>query len=952
MTMDHRFKAIALAAAVALALAQGPLAAAPSPEQPCRGFADGNGVYVLRDGEVFFWLSYPLWGPRWAWSGYQAEPAGGEGADGFRLRSTLAASGAEIELNVAPRQSGPRQITLDYRFRASKNTALTLACIALGPRYGLRDGGKAVVVAADGTRSARAIPFGRQLLGAAVAGIELVGRDGAVTSLRFDPPTEVQADGDARIVLAREQASPETPVALTLVIDLPGPVSFHPSPGAVPEDPGMAAWFPWEPAPELPAASVIGMEDWLERPAGASGRIRRVGDRLLAGDRPVRLWGLNLCYSACSPPRELADRRARLYARYGINAVRLHKYADGPGWAGIQAPESFAAFDPEALDRMDYQVARFREHGIYVKLSPTFGTLSLGSADLERVPYASEFGNPPDRKAGRVKTAHGSIYFGRELQDLQIRQIVALLQHRNPYTGITYAEDPGVAFLEIVNEHSAMFYSSLNALQRYPSLRRQAAERFCAWLEERYGGEAEMLAAWGPRALNSFTAEGFTGESLAAGTIVPAGQAWFFDPDQLAGSQAFRRQRLLDTMHFLYDLQNDFYDRTVEAAREAGYAGEVVASNWQAGRAFSHYLNLHSDARIGTVDRHNYFGGTQEGWIHNATMLRKPGSGLLSAGLQQVADRPFMLSEWIHNFPNEWGVEGPALLGAYGMGLQGWDVSFMFQNRDNGTFSDRVGRETWDVTVPHILGAFPAIARQVLRGDVAEGTPAFSRAVHVPALWEGRLGFEETVQQDYDVKSFGGTTVPALALAATRVVVAFTDAERATAAFAPEEFLDGEAVVASTGQLRWQPGRSALDGHVTLNTPGTKAVIGFAPGETCRLGEVTIRPLSPFAAIYVTALGKEGNVASARALLVTAVARARNTGMRILWDRFLIDRGREPIRMEPVKAAVEVRRPGRARVTVLDHDGCRTDRRVPVEDATFLIDGEQHRTIYYLVEFD
>ena len=40
-------------------------------------------------------------------------------------------------------------------------------------------------------------------------------------------------------------------------------------------------------------------------------------------------------------------------AKYGVNAVRLHKYADGPGWAGIQGDSSFLEFEPEALDRLD-----------------------------------------------------------------------------------------------------------------------------------------------------------------------------------------------------------------------------------------------------------------------------------------------------------------------------------------------------------------------------------------------------------------------------------------------------------------------------------------------------------------------------------------------------------------------------------------------------------------------
>jgi len=127
--------------------------------------------------------------------------------------------------------------------------------------------------------------------------------------------------------------------------------------------------------------------------------------------------------------------------------------------------------------------------------------------------------------------------------------------------------------------------------------------------------------------------------------------------------------------------------------REAGYSGEILGSNWQAGRAYSHYANLHSDARVGWIDRHNYFGGGRGGTgkFNAGSMLARAGSGSLSAGLQQVDDRPFMLSEWIHVFPNEWGAEGPAIIGAYGLGLQGWDASFLFQNGDQAAFSKALG---------------------------------------------------------------------------------------------------------------------------------------------------------------------------------------------------------------------------------------------------------------------
>src|SRR5438046_5768950 len=110
--------------------------------------------------------------------------------------------------------------------------------------------------------------------------------------------------------------------------------------------------------------------------------------------------------------------------------------------------------------------------------------------------------------------------------------------------------------------------------------------------------------------MNSFAAEKMTGEGWGKGLIYPVGNAWFFDPEQLDGVMKGRKMRLLDTISFFHDQQNLVYDRFVKAIRAIGYSGEIVASNWQAGRAFSHYSNLYSNAQIGLIDRHNYYGGT------------------------------------------------------------------------------------------------------------------------------------------------------------------------------------------------------------------------------------------------------------------------------------------------------------------------------------------------------
>ena len=57
----------------------------------------------------------------------------------------------------------------------------------------------------------------------------------------------------------------------------------------------------------------------------------------------------------------------------------------------------------------------------------------------------------------------------------------------------------------------------------------------------------------------------------------------------------------------------------------------------------------------------------------------------------------------------------------------------------------------------------------------------------------------------------------------------------------------------------------------------------------------------------MTALGEGVSVAEARRLLVTTVARARNTGMRYSEDGTrLLNIGRGPIRLEPVRLALRL----------------------------------------------
>ncbi len=703
------------------------------------------------------------------------------------------------------------------------------------------------------------------------------------------------------------------------------------------------AWFEWKADSDTSGDSVIDMADWLEAPAGKHGWVEMREDKLVYNGRDFKVWGLNNTFAQTAPKKEIADKRAAFYAKYGINSVRLHKIMDGTGWAGIQSKDSAVETDPEGLHRLDYYVAKLKEHGIYVKISVSFGSPNLGPGDDKHVPYLAELG---EMKNNRVNPGGGSIYWSPEIRKVRELQITNLLNHENPYTGKRYAEESAVMIVEMTNEESALFFSSMATMMKHERFYSWAGGKFAHWLKEKYETKEAMLEAWAPdKGLNTFGETKGVEESWENNLIIPFGNPWFWDPKNLETSQKDRKQRLLDTMVFLGELQDEVYADFTRAIRETGYKGLVMSSNWQAGSGYSHYTNLWSDAQAGLVDRHNYYSSA-------TSMLQVPGSGLLSAGMQQVANRPFSFSEWIHILPSLFFVEGPAIIGAYGMGLNGWDISYMFQNGDDGEFSGRIGRQEWDVVSPVVMGVFPAVARQVLRGDVAESEVLAKRNVYVPGLAKGELAFKDTLKMENDIKSMDSDKVPARALAVARTVVDFVDEPTPTPEFdlAPHT-VDG-TLVSSTRQLRWTPDdASDQGGHFTMNTPGTKAVVGFAKGLENDLGGIGIKSLSEFATIYITAPGPKETLMTTGSWIVTTIARARNKDM-VYSDDTVLRQGKGPIMMEPVHTEITLPAArNRATVHILDHDGRRTGETLESDNGKLDLNSARTKAVYYEITF-
>ena len=160
--------------------------------------------------------------------------------------------------------------------------------------------------------------------------------------------------------------------------------------------------------------------------------------------------------------------------------------------------------------------------------------------------------------------------------------------------------------------------------------------------------------------------------------------------------------------------------------------------------------------------------------------------------------------------------------------------------------------------------------------------------------------------------------------------------------------------LSTTKELEWNMESNGTTlNAISINAPRTQAAVGFKDRTVVgvSLSDVEIRDVKPlFTATYVTSLD-DLPIANSKSMLITTIARARNTDQKLIGGT-LINRGTGPILMEPVICELEFRRAGTPTVHVLDHDGRRTGKTLPVENGRVKLDGRETKTVYYEVSYE
>jgi hypothetical protein len=436
----------------------------------------------------------------------------------------------------------------------------------------------------------------------------------------------------------------------------------------------------------------LGVED---RIGVANGHFFGVGPDKQLGtpdDRRVRLYGVNLSYSANFPPADQARQIARRLRSLGFNAVRLHHLDSSPDATSettnsvlLRGP--YPSFNAKAVDRLKAFIRILRDEGIYTNLNLYVGYRFRPSVD--GVPMV----NAQDQA---LEPGHAAAVFHPRLVALQVKYAQELIRQ------LDLANNPALAMVEIRNESSlASLWQSWNPELWEASLRGpydvELTNQWNTWLITRYGTIAKACDRWKSCTGDSRQPlvkpeEADAARNGNAGTLGSAlGKLRSvlnrFGAGESADPATTAPQRLLDFADFVADVDRKYLNELKRVVRAATH-NDLPVTGTQMG--YGGRLNFLSHADMDYVDEHFYVDHYQfpntpwdyYDWRIKDSSLTE-GEMQTLTGLSRHRDlrRPFVVSEYNQGYPNRRSAEIMPAVALYAS-LQDWDGLFFFDYVD------------------------------------------------------------------------------------------------------------------------------------------------------------------------------------------------------------------------------------------------------------------------------
>jgi hypothetical protein len=878
------------------------LACSCGPAQKWTLYPEGPLEYtVLRGDAVYLQVGSAAWGPQWRWFGFGGKATAEGGRRTLTQSATIGGTEKTVEVKHEGWQRGDTEVVLAYEFHAPQQADFTQICATLMPNMASFAGGSVTAKLTGGEEKQIGLPFGRGNIGDSVEALILRDGEGAETTVTLDPARPVSMDGDGRLQLIGASIAADETRRTEITLTFPAKVRFIASDQESFQRDDTADWFLY---PVGPAGVPIDLS-FLNRdeqgrfiPAGAHGFLTVKGDRFVFEDgTPGRFWGVNLTAGAVLTSPERAEQLAERLARLGVNVVRFHHL---DSWANpivdYNHPDGTTQhLDPESMRLLDRAVFELKQRGIYVILDPWVQrcfTAADGVADYGNLGKRGNF------------NLHPYIYFDPRMQDLIQGQWRSVWTHVNEFTGVAYKDEPACVMTECINEG---LLSGLDGV-REGFYRNEIQQQYEAWARDNGGLPFEQ-------------------------------------------SNVFAQNYGENNLRFFTFVHKRFYRQSHDFFRSLGVRIPINATNW------GHFTwIMAAQTGLDYMDSHHYYGGDRIGpgyglgglWLSHPPGL--PDSPFGKIGGFAVLGKPVASSECGNNPPKTYRA-------AYQLGLaamaafQGWDSITGYAYSQSGSPRDTLSDFEWE-TDPATIASLAVGALPFRRGDVSPARETVAMVLPQEEIWTLRW-------ENGGEKQYWNTPGFNTALDQHRVLICLPGQDPASATATQTLTVDDAFAYrhpntetrSDTGEL-W---RDWALGVGTIDTPRTQVAYGKLgeSGKPWRTTDCAFDISTPFAVAALSSLTNEP-IATSNHLLLTAVARAENTGMAFNMARTkVVSNGSAPVIAEPVVGTVRCRTDQKAlKMYPIAVDGTRGPAmEVPVRDGLAEVAlAEGHHTIFYEIQ--
>jgi len=466
---------------------------------------------------------------------------------------------------------------------------------------------------------------------------------------------------------------------------------------------GTNGWVVIDYVKDIEMDSALDFSGWglLDGPAGKHGRVVARNGHFEFADRPgvpQRFYGGNLCYSACFPNTEEIDQILTRFERLGYNTFRIHHYD-----RVIAAPSFSPPYHPEtktnALDMLDGLIAEAGRRGFYLTIDLyTVRPVKWRDCGIDR---------DGEMHFNMYKVLVGCHEGAYRDWERFARRVMA---HRNSHNGLTWAEDPAIAFICLVNEGCIPLGGNLE------------------WLRGgRFGGKPRIEEEW----LASPIVLGAWAKWLAAKRAENPG----YVPDAVV-SRLPNTSRHPAAMAFVCDMERRLVARQKAFLSSIGCKA-LVTSNNNGGRCFAGMQRVATDL-YDYRDTHFYHDHCKGIIEQNAT--RPPqlytktnpytdtSLAMTRIAFERIPGMPFAITEFDFPVPSPYRAAG-TIMTAVLASLQDWDGLWHFAYSHNLMFQ----HDGYGVPQHYNLATDPigqmadrVFSSVFLRRDVKPLTPAWT----------------------------------------------------------------------------------------------------------------------------------------------------------------------------------------------------------------------------------